>query len=124
MCPYSRFQTVMFDQDSLIISYDKQRGEGDQGRHKIAKDYKTLEERQSKGAGDCIDCGYCFQVCPTGVDIRNGLQIGCIQCGLCIDACDTIMDSMGWERGLVRYSSEKELAGGKTRFLKWKSVGY
>ena len=124
MCPYSRFQTVMFDQDSLIISYDKQRGEGEQGRHKIARDYKTLEERQAKGAGDCIDCGYCFQVCPTGVDIRNGLQIGCIQCGLCIDACDTIMDSMGWERGLVRYSSEKELAGGKTRFLKWKSIGY
>lgn len=124
MCPYSRFQTVMFDNDTLIVSYDKQRGEGEQGRHKITKDLKTLEQRQANGTGDCIDCGYCVQVCPTGVDIRNGLQIGCIQCGLCIDACDTIMDSMGWDRGLVRYGSEKEFAGGKTRFLKWKSIGY
>ncbi len=124
MCPYSRFQTVMFDHDTLIVSYDEKRGEGEKGRGKVGKGLKTQEDRESKGVGDCIDCGMCVQVCPTGVDIRNGLQIGCIHCGLCIDACDTIMDGMGWERGLVRYTSEKELEGGKTRFLKWKTIGY
>jgi len=124
MCPYGRFQTVMFDQDTLIVSYDKERGEGSEGRHKIAKGYKQQEERKANGAGDCIDCGYCVQVCPTGVDIRNGLQVGCIHCALCVDACNNIMDGLGWERGLIGYKSERELEGGKTHFFKWKSIGY
>lgn len=124
MCPYARFQSAMFDSDTLIIAYDRDRGEGPQGRAKVAKGLKTRAERQQAGVGDCIDCGYCVQVCPTGIDIRDGLQLQCISCGLCVDACDTIMDSMGWPRGLVRYSSENALAGKRTRYLKPKSVGY
>lgn len=125
MCPYSRFQTVMFDKETLIVSYDKDRGEGSAGRHRVTKDYKTREERQEKGVGDCIDCGMCVQVCPTGIDIREGLQIGCITCGLCIDACDQIMESRGWPKGLVRYASEKELEEGvKPKVLKLKTLGY
>jgi cytochrome c oxidase accessory protein FixG len=124
MCPYARFQAVMFDRDTLIVSYDQQRGEGPAGRAKPSRDLKSREERQRAGAGDCIDCGYCVQVCPTGIDIRDGLQIQCIHCALCIDACDTIMDKQGWPRGLIRYTSESALGGTKTRFLKLKTVGY
>jgi cytochrome c oxidase accessory protein FixG len=124
MCPYGRFQSVMYDKDTLVISYDEERGEGTEGRHKIGKGYKTQKDRQEQGSGDCIDCGYCVQVCPTGIDIRNGPQLACIQCGLCVDACDNIMDGLGWERGLVGYKSEREIEGGKTRFLKFKTIGY
>lgn len=124
MCPYARFQSAMFDRDTLIVSYDSGRGEGQQGRAKVRKGAKTREERQQQGVGDCIDCGYCVQVCPTGIDIRNGLQLQCIHCALCIDACDSIMDNLGWPRGLVRYTSDNELAGGRIRILKPKTVGY
>lgn len=124
MCPYARFQAVMFDQDTLIVSYDTARGEGRAGRAKPVKNLKQREERATAGAGDCIDCGYCVQVCPTGIDIRDGLQIQCIHCALCIDACDNIMDKQGWPRGLIRYTSETALQGGKTRVLKLKTVGY
>lgn len=125
MCPYSRFQAVMFDRDTLIVSYDEKRGEASNGRQKLRKGFKTQEEREEQGHGDCIDCGYCVQVCPTGIDIRNGLQIQCISCALCIDACDTIMDSMGWERGLVGYSSQRVEEGGeKARTLRPKVIGY
>ncbi|SFD53875.1 cytochrome c oxidase accessory protein FixG [Thiohalospira halophila DSM 15071] len=124
MCPYARFQSAMFNMDTLIVSYDTNRGEREQGRHKVAKGLKTPEERREKGYGDCIDCGYCVQVCPVGIDIRNGLQYQCISCALCIDACDNIMDQMGYPRGLVRYTSERELEGGKTHFLKPKNFGY
>lgn len=124
MCPYARFQGVMFDRDTLLVSYDTARGEGTAGRHKPRKGLMKQEERAAQGYGDCIDCGYCVQVCPTGIDIRNGMQYQCISCGLCIDACDTIMDSIGFPRGLVRYSSENELEGGKTRLLKPKTLGY
>ncbi|MEJ2344130.1 MAG: cytochrome c oxidase accessory protein CcoG [Gammaproteobacteria bacterium] len=124
MCPYARFQSAMFDQDTLIVAYDRRRGEGGKGRAKLARDLKTREQREARGIGDCIDCGYCVQVCPTGIDIRHGLQIQCISCALCIDACDTIMDSVGWPRGLIRYDSERAQAGGATRFLKFKTVGY
>nr|WP_296752560.1 cytochrome c oxidase accessory protein CcoG [Thioalkalivibrio sp.] len=124
MCPYARFQSVMFDRDTLIVSYDQERGEGPAGRAKPSRDLKTREERQKAGVGDCIDCGYCVQVCPTGIDIRDGLQIQCIHCALCIDACDQIMDKQGWPRGLIRYTSESALEGKKTRFLKLKTVGY
>jgi cytochrome c oxidase accessory protein FixG len=125
MCPYARFQAVMFDKDTLIVSYDEQRGEGANGRAKLGRGLKTTSERHAAGAGDCIDCGYCVQVCPTGIDIRNGLQIQCISCALCIDACDTIMDSLGWERGLVGYSSQRVEEGGqRARMLRPKVLGY
>ena len=125
MCPYARFQSVMFDKDTLIVSYDRRRGEGEQGRAKLGRDLKTREQRQAAGVGDCIDCGYCVQVCPTGIDIRNGLQIQCISCALCIDACDTIMDSLGWERGLVGYTSQRvEEGGDRARLLRPKVLGY
>ncbi|MEJ2309206.1 MAG: cytochrome c oxidase accessory protein CcoG [Gammaproteobacteria bacterium] len=125
MCPYSRFQSAMFDKDTLIVSYDSKRGEGSAGRARLGKDLKTREQREAAGVGDCIDCGYCVQVCPTGIDIRNGLQIQCISCALCIDACDTIMDSLGWERGLVSYTSERqEEEGRRARLLRPKVIGY
>lgn len=124
MCPYSRFQGAMFDRSTLIVAYDEKRGEGGTGRHKIARGFKSREDREVEGAGDCIDCGYCVQVCPTGIDIRNGLQYQCISCALCIDACDTIMDSLGWPRGLIKYTSEKAQQGEKTRLLTAKNVGY
>ena len=124
MCPYSRFQGAMFDRSTLIVAYDDKRGEGETGRHKIARGFKSREDREVEGAGDCIDCGYCVQVCPTGIDIRNGLQYQCISCALCIDACDTIMDSLGWPRGLIKYTSEKAQQGEKTRLLTAKNVGY
>ena len=117
MCPYSRFQSVMFDSDTLVISYDAARGEPRGPRRKDA-DYKA------EGLGDCIDCTLCVQVCPTGIDIRDGLQLECIGCGACIDACDSVMDKLGYARGLVRYSSENELAGGKTHWLRPRLIGY
>lgn len=117
MCPYSRFQSVMFDSDTLVIAYDAARGENRGPRRKDA-DYKA------EGLGDCIDCTLCVQVCPTGIDIRDGLQLECIGCGACIDACDSVMDKLGYARGLVRYSSENELAGGKTHWLRPRLIGY
>jgi cytochrome c oxidase accessory protein FixG len=99
ICPYARFQFVMFDPDTLIIAYDTERGESRGARAKAA-DRKALE------LGDCIDCGICVQVCPTGIDIRNGLQNECIGCAACIDACDQVMDKMDYPRGLIRYSTE------------------
>lgn len=104
MCPYARFQGVMFDPDTLIISYDPERGEPRGGRRKgtVASTAKPL--------GDCVDCSICVQVCPTGIDIRNGLQLECIACAACIDACDQVMDKVGSPRGLIRYSTENALA--------------
>ncbi len=99
MCPYARFQSVMFDPDTLIITYDPERGDP-RGARKKGEDYKAA------GKGDCIDCGLCVQVCPTGIDIRNGLQYECIGCAACIDACDGVMDKMEYPRGLIRYSTE------------------
>ncbi len=96
MCPYARFQSAMFDKDSLIITYDKERGEPRGARSKSNAD-------AGKDLGACIDCSMCVQVCPTGIDIRNGLQYECIGCGACIDACNTVMDKIGAPRGLVRY---------------------
>ncbi len=124
VCPYARFQSVMIDKDSKVISYDRERGEGVNGRKKPIKALKNDTDRHNKGHGDCIDCGYCVQVCPTGIDIRDGLQLECIQCGLCVDACDNIMDKQGWPRGLVRYVSERELAGGESSWLRPKVLLY
>jgi cytochrome c oxidase accessory protein FixG len=117
MCPYARFQSVMFDKDTLIVSYDATRGES-RGPRKKGSDPKA------QGLGDCIDCQMCVQVCPTGIDIRDGLQIACIGCAACIDACDSIMDRMGYARGLVGYSSERALEGGKTHLLRPRLLGY
>ncbi len=100
MCPYARFQSSMFDKDTLIISYDKERGEP---RAPISK------SKQQTGNGSCIDCSLCVQVCPTGIDIRNGLQYECIGCASCVDACNSVMDKIGQPRGLVRYTTEHGL---------------
>lgn len=124
MCPYARFQGVMFDENTLIVAYDEARGEREKGRQKPRKGLMKREERIAAGVGDCIDCGYCVQVCPVGIDIRNGLQYQCISCALCIDACDTIMDSIAYPRGLIRYTSENALHGKPTRLLNLKNAGY
>jgi cytochrome c oxidase accessory protein FixG len=104
MCPYARFQSVMFDADTLTVTYDRSRGEPRGPRSKNA-DYKAM------GLGDCVDCRVCVQVCPTGIDIRNGLQYECIGCAACIDGCDQIMDKMGYPRGLIRYTTENVIEG-------------
>lgn len=124
MCPYARFQSVMFDDNTRVVSYDRARGEGSEGRSKPAKGLKNQSDRASAGVGDCVDCGLCVQVCPTGIDIRDGLQVECIHCALCIDACDNIMGRMGWDAGLIRYSSDTEYAGGRLKFFTLKNVGY
>jgi len=124
ICPYARFQSVMYDSDTLTTSYDFNRGESSCGRVKPIKQMKDLNLRQEKGHGDCVDCGLCVQVCPTGIDIRDGSQLSCINCGLCIDACNSIMDKFGWAKGLIRFASENELEGKKTHFLKLRTYGY
>ena len=100
MCPYARFQSVMVDKDTLVVTYDKVRGDPRGSRGKNV-DYK------SQGLGDCIDCNICVQACPTGIDIRDGLQYMCIGCGACIDACDQVMDKLDYPKGLIRYTSER-----------------
>jgi cytochrome c oxidase accessory protein FixG len=117
MCPYARFQGAMFDNDTLIISYDAQRGEprGARRRGSVAR---------SVGLGDCIDCTLCVQACPTGIDIRHGLQYECIACGACIDACDQVMDKMGTPRGLVRYTTAHALRGERTRIARTRLLVY
>lgn len=117
MCPYGRFQSSMVDADSMVISYDSERGEPRGSRRKGVTP-------ASAELGECIDCQLCVQVCPTGIDIRDGLQMECIGCAACIDACDSIMDKMGYARGLVRYASERDLKGGKTNLLRPRLVGY
>ena len=117
MCPYARFQSVMFDKDTLIVSYDPRRGER-RGPRKKGADY------QAQGLGDCVDCLMCVQVCPTGIDIRDGLQIECIGCAACIDACDSIMDKMNYPKGLISYTTEHNLAGQKTQMVRPRLIGY
>lgn len=102
MCPYARFQSVMVDKDTFLVTYDKTRGEPRGSRAKSA-DYKQL------GLGECVDCSICVQVCPTGIDIRDGLQYMCIGCGACIDACNQVMEKVGYPKGLVRYTSERAM---------------
>ncbi|WP_218243406.1 cytochrome c oxidase accessory protein CcoG [Comamonas fluminis] len=103
MCPYARFQSAMFDKDTMIVSYDAVRGEG-RGPRRKGVDYKA------EGLGDCIDCKLCVQVCPVGIDIRKGLQYECIGCGLCIDACNSVMDKMEYPRGLIRLTTQNAVA--------------
>jgi cytochrome c oxidase accessory protein FixG len=110
MCPYARFQSAMFDKDTMVISYDAQRGEPRGARRRGTA--------PAKAQGDCIDCTLCVQVCPTGIDIRQGLQYECIACAACIDACDDVMDKVGSPRGLIRYSTEHAMSGKQTRLAR------
>jgi len=111
MCPYARFQSAMFDKDTLIITYDAERGEPRGSRRKGAPKAQT-------GLGDCIDCTWCVQVCPVGIDIRKGLQYECIACAACIDACDQVMDRVGYARGLVRYTTQHALDHKQTHVVR------
>lgn len=117
ICPYARFQSAMFDKDTFTVTYDAKRGES-RGPRSRKQDPKAL------GLGDCIDCNLCVQVCPTGIDIRNGLQYECINCGACIDACDGVMDKMGYEKGLIAYTTEHSLSGKLTKVMRPKLIGY
>lgn len=115
MCPYARFQSAMFDKDTLIVSYDAKRGEN-RGPRKKDVDYKA------QGLGDCIDCKLCVQVCPVGIDIRDGLQYECIGCGLCVDACNNVMDNMHYPRGLIRLTTENAVNQGWTGAQIWRRI--
>lgn len=106
ICPYGRLQSVLLDENSMVIAYDYKRGEG---RAKFRKN----EDREEAGKGDCVDCNQCVFVCPTGIDIRNGTQLECVNCTACIDACDNIMEGVGLEKGLIRYVSENGIKKGK-----------
>ncbi|EJL6399015.1 cytochrome c oxidase accessory protein CcoG [Vibrio navarrensis] len=117
MCPYARFQSAMFDKDTFIVGYNTKRGE-QRGPRSRKADPKQL------GLGDCIDCDLCVQVCPTGIDIRDGLQYECINCGACIDACDTTMERMSYEKGLISYTTEHRLSGKHTKVMRPKLIGY
>ncbi|MGB5474633.1 MAG: cytochrome c oxidase accessory protein CcoG [Gammaproteobacteria bacterium] len=117
MCPYARFQSAMFDRDTLIVSYIPERGEP-RGSRKRSADPRALN------LGDCIDCTLCVQVCPTGIDIRNGLQYECIACSACIDACDDVMEKMGYEKGLIKYTTENAMHGKPSHILRPRIVIY
>jgi cytochrome c oxidase accessory protein FixG len=115
MCPYARFQSAMFDRDTLVVAYDPARGEPRGPRRRNVAAEKV-------GQGDCIDCTLCVQVCPTGIDIREGLQMECIGCAACIDVCDSVMDKMGSPRGLVRYATQNAIAGGWDKTRIWRRI--
>lgn len=117
MCPYARFQSVMFDRDTLIVTYDATRGEPRGARKKSV-------DRAETDLGDCVNCQLCVQVCPTGIDIRNGLQYECIGCAACIDACDSIMDQMNYPKGLIRYSTENAVEGKPSKVMRPRLIGY
>lgn len=109
VCPYGRFQGVLIDKKTIQVAYDYRRGEGEKGRSK----FKKNEDRKAEGKGDCIDCGQCVAVCPTGIDIRNGSQLECVNCTACMDACDEIMTKIDLPKGLIKYASEDNIAEGK-----------
>ena len=117
MCPYARFQSAMFDRDTLVITYDSERGEARGARRRGTPP-------RTGGLGDCIDCTWCVQVCPTGIDIRKGLQYECIGCAACIDACDAIMDRVGYPRGLIRYTTQHALEHRTTHVLRPRVLVY
>ena len=117
MCPYARFQGAMFDRNTLVISYDTKRGDPRGSRARGV-------DPKSKGLGDCIDCKLCVQACPTGIDIRQGLQMECIACAACIDACDSVMDKMNYPRGLVRYTTQNAMDDKPTRVARPRTVIY
>ncbi|MDJ0927851.1 MAG: cytochrome c oxidase accessory protein CcoG [Gammaproteobacteria bacterium] len=117
MCPYARFQSAMFDRNTLIVSYDEKRGEPRGSRKRKVKSADV-------GLGDCIDCNICVQVCPTGIDIRKGLQYECITCAACIDACNDVMDKMGYDPGLIKYTTQNALDGEPARVLRPRTIIY
>ncbi|NMP31814.1 cytochrome c oxidase accessory protein CcoG [Thalassotalea sp. M1531] len=117
MCPYSRFQSAMFDKNTLLVAYDKARGEN-RGMRKRKDDHKA------KGLGDCVDCNLCVEVCPVGIDIRNGLQYECISCAACIDACDQTMERFNYPKGLISFTSENALIGKKASIFRPKIAAY
>ncbi len=117
MCPYARFQSAMFDRNTLIISYDAARGEPRGSRPRAV-------DPRSRNLGDCIDCRVCVQVCPTGIDIRQGLQLECIACAACIDACDDVMEKMQYPKGLIRYSTQAAMDGKKTHVVRPRTLVY
>ena len=117
MCPYARFQSAMFDSDTLIVAYHPERGEQRGSRRRSV-------EPATVGLGDCIDCNVCVQVCPTGIDIRDGLQYECIACSACIDACDEIMDKMSYPRGLIRYTTENASIGKQQHIMRPRILVY
>ncbi len=116
-CPYSRFQSAMFDKNTLMVAYDSKRGENRAPR-------KRKEDAKALGLGDCVDCNLCVDVCPAGIDIRNGIQYECINCGLCIDACDQTMEKFNYKKGLISYTSEQQLAGKLSNRFNLKLVSY
>ena len=117
MCPYARFQSAMFDNDTLVISYDEKRGEPRGSR-------KRKVDSDSVGLGDCVDCTLCVQVCPTGIDIRQGMQYQCIGCASCVDVCNQVMDKMGYEKNLVKYTTLNEISGIPTKILRPRIIIY
>lgn len=117
MCPYARFQSVMYDHDTLAVWYNKERGEK-RGPRKSGEDYKA------QGLGDCIDCSWCVQVCPVNIDIRDGLQAECIDCGLCVDACNSVMEKMNYPLGLISFSTEGAVGKSKVKILRPRVLGY
>ncbi|MEL7473075.1 MAG: cytochrome c oxidase accessory protein CcoG [Planctomycetota bacterium] len=129
-CPYGRFQSVMLDQDSLVIGYDQRRGEPRGKKRRKPKGATTGVDLTVRATdpeptpGDCIDCHMCVTTCPTGIDIRDGLQLECVNCAQCIDACDTVMDKIGKPRGLIRYASQRALEKGGRRFLRPRVIVY
>jgi len=120
VCPYGRLQGVLLDENSVLVAYDYKRGERNKGRAKFKKNQNRAEE----GIGDCIDCGQCVNVCPTGIDIRNGTQLECVNCTACMDACDFMMDKVGLEQGLIRYDSEKGIKNGVDFSLTGRAKAY
>ena len=120
MCPYARFQSAMFDKDTFTVSYNYNRGEKRGPRPRKL----SHEDLATKQLGDCIDCNLCVQVCPTGIDIRNGLQYECINCGACVDACNGVMEKMNYPKGLISFTSEERLTGGTTHIVRPKLIGY
>ncbi len=117
VCPYGRLQSVLLDRHSVVIAYDYIRGE-------IRSKFRKGEDREAVGKGDCIDCNQCVEVCPTGIDIRNGTQLECINCTACMDACDHIMDRINRPRGLIRYDSEENIAENKKTIFTARVIGY
>ena len=117
VCPYARFQSVMFDQHTLTVFYNKVRGEK-RGPRKMDDDYKA------QGLGDCIDCSWCVQVCPVNIDIRDGLQAECIDCGLCVDACNSVMEKMNYPLGLISFTTENAAGKNKINVLRPRVLAY
>ncbi len=120
ICPYGRFQSVLLDDDSIVVAYDHRRGEPQQRYHKD----QPYDARKAAGIGDCINCRLCVDVCPTGIDIRNGTQMECVNCTACIDACDGVMDRLSFPRGLIRYASQRNITQGLRFRVTPRMAGY